>query len=99
MKYYEGKKQKQVMIRNSKVTKVQVNQQKQLQVTEMKVTWLFHWYIKHMAQSTIDVEYTWHAAAEILANARKAQSIVVVKYTWFHEAQIKCQESVVYPSR
>ena len=52
-----------------------------------------------MAQSTIDVEYTWHAAAEILANARKAQSIVVVKCTWFHEAQIKCQESVVYPSR
>ena len=51
-----------------------------------------------MAQSIIDVEYTWHVAAEILANARKAQSIVVVKYTWFRAAQIKCQESVVNPS-
>ena len=52
-----------------------------------------------MAQSIIDVEYAWHVAAEILANARKAQSIVVVKYTWFGAAEIKCQEGTVYLSR
>ena len=78
------------MIMYSKVTKVQVNQQKQLQVTEMKIT-LFRCYGIHMAQSIIDVEHTWHVAAEI-----KCQ-----KYTWFGAAEIKilCKEGTVYPSR
>ena len=56
----------------------------------MKIT-VFRCYGLHMAQSTINVEHTWHVAAEI-----KCQ-----KYTWFGATEIKilCKEGTVYPSR
>ena len=91
------------MIMYSKVTKVQVNQQKQLQVTEMKITLfrcyntisLFHYSWPTPPARKAGAVYHWRwvymtQCSKIQIGQEGIVYILDVEYIWFSASEIKC---------